>query len=147
MNKCMLVILFLVVVGCSQQTPQNIPANPPSMFAIIDGEEYLMEAGGYQWKVKQGGTTRVTNADAASPNQIAEDFAPIALEKNSKVEFAAGNNPDLTAYLWNNTGRVKEIPLQNNQIQVPDKNGRYIYELRGNWPNGEASYTIVVKVE
>jgi hypothetical protein len=152
-----IVLFFLIIVGCSQQNatePENTSGNdstdttrPPSMSAVIYDKEYKMEAGGFRWEIKQGSTTQVIQTDAASPNQIAEHFEPIVLGENSKVDVVTENNPEITVYLWNEDERVKEITLNNHQIQVPADKGQYIYEVIGKWNNGEASYTFVVEIQ
>ncbi|HWO78265.1 MAG TPA: hypothetical protein VNM69_20560 [Bacillus sp. (in: firmicutes)] len=105
-----------------------------------------MEAGNYRWERKQGFNTEVVQTDAASPYQIAEHFSPISSNSHSKVDIVIENDPKITVYLWNKEGRLKEIDIKNNQISIPENKGRYIYEVVGQWDNGEVSYTFVVNI-
>ncbi|MRH41264.1 hypothetical protein GH741_01085 [Aquibacillus halophilus] len=132
MKKFIIVLLFLFIVGCSSQTDELTDfKQPPSMFAVINDKEYKMETGGFRWEFKQGLTTQVTQTDAASPNQIAEDFEPIVLGEDNRIEVVTKGNPEITAYLWNEEERVREITIKNDQFHVPAEKGKYIYEVIG----------------
>ncbi|WP_286167824.1 hypothetical protein [Bacillus sp. 22-7] len=50
-------------------------------------------------------------------------------------------------FLWNQSGKEKEIKLEDDQITVPADKGTYIYEVLAEWKNGEISYTFVAEVQ
>lgn len=135
-------------VGTNNQTEGNEEDFPPSMTGLINvqGKEYEMKAGNYKWERKKGSKTDVVYTDAASPYQIGENYNAIGLEPNANIKIEIEDNPKLSVYLWNETGRDKEVILTNNQLSVPSSKGRYIYEVLAKWPNGEVSYTFVVEV-
>lgn len=139
---------LLIITGCgfNDNDSVNNLRHPPSMYAIIDKQEYSLETGSFSWEMKNGGTTKAIQTDAPSPNQIAKKLDPIKVEDNSDIEFTADYNPEIVVYLWDEEKRMEEIPSKNNQIQAPNK-GKVIYEVIGEWPNGEAHYTFVVEVK
>ncbi|WP_282172377.1 hypothetical protein [Cytobacillus firmus] len=53
----------------------------------------------------------------------------------------------MKVFLWNETGKEKEIMLEDDQITVPADKGKYIYEVLAEWKNGEISYTFVAEVQ
>lgn len=115
----------------------------PSAIVTIDGEKHALVHGGYY--LDRGGSAEQT--DAASPNQIAETFEPIKLKENPEIEVSVNGNPTISVYEWDPTELIEEIPLENNVLNVSEKNGEVIFELFCEWNNAEASYTFVVQVD
>lgn len=151
MKKLIFIVLLLItVVGCSQQNstvPQGDFPPSPSGIIIIDEIEYEMEVGNFRWERKLGSDIEVAQTDASTPNQIAEHFKSISVDKNSLIDIVIEDNPEITVYLWNGDERIKELTLNDNQITVPSSNGHYIYEAIGKWSNGEVSYTFVIETK
>lgn len=159
--KAITIGLLLIVVGCSQDEINKEKINktvsylpefvfekdvfPPSPNGIIkvDGNDYEMRSGNFRWE--KGNMT--TETDAASPNQIAEHFEAIEVKSNSKVNIEVEQNPKLSIFLWEDEGRTNSIQLDKNQLTMPEKEGRHIYEVRAEWEKGEVSYTFVVEVK
>ncbi|ANX11626.1 hypothetical protein ABE41_006370 [Fictibacillus arsenicus] len=105
-----------------------------------------MKAGNYKWKRKKGSETEVVQTDAASPSQKGENYNAIGLGPNTNINIEIEDNPKISVYQWNETGRDKEVTIKNNHLAVPSRKGRYIYEVLAKWSNGEVSYTFVVEV-
>ena len=145
----MLAFTMFLIIGCSSDV-ENIDSElPPTMKAVvmINGMEYPMEMGNYQWEIKKGLETEVTLTDHLSPYQMAEEIDPIKIEPNQKVEIRVEDNPDIKIYLWNENGRSEEIKQDNNQIIMSSSKGEYIYEALAEWPDGTISYTFVVDIK
>ncbi len=85
--------------------------------------------------------------DHASPNQMAELLKPIRVKPEQKVKVKIEDDPVMKVFLWNETGKEKEIKLEDDQITVPADKGKYIYEVLAEWKNGEISYTFVAEVQ
>jgi len=141
-----------MVTGCSNGEVQAEKENtdfPPSMTGRIhvDETEYEMEAGGYRWERKKGSEVEVVQTDAASPNQIAEEFEAIQVEPKSPIDIEVEGDPDISVYLWNTDGKEKAVPIHNNELSAPSDAGQYIYEVLAEWTNGEVSYTFVLEVK
>jgi len=126
---------------------------PPEMTGVvlINNQEYEMKSSGYRWTKKSGNDTQIVTTDAASPNQVAEELTAIPMKVGTKVMIDVEEDPELSAYLWNESGRVNNIPLNDNKFSPPSTKGRYIYEVIADWSNGhvtgEVSYTFVVEVK
>jgi hypothetical protein len=118
---------------------------------LVDKQEYDMEPGNYRWTKESGAGTQSITTDAASPNQIAKELTAVAIKEGSLITIEVEDDPKMSAYLWNESGRLKNIPLKDNQFSAPSKKGQYIYEVVANWSNnnsvGEISYTFVVEVK
>ncbi|MBE1556257.1 hypothetical protein [Sporosarcina limicola] len=158
----LLIIVCSTLMGCNQKAEEGrydekeltgkpalhkfdfnnhgFPPYPPG-FIKVDETRSKMEMGGFRWE--KGNTTTLT--DAASPQQIAENFKAIVLEPNSKVNIQIEQDPALSAYLWDS--EREKVTIEGTQITIPTNKGRYIYEVVAKWSNGEVSYTIVVEVE
>lgn len=158
MNKnifIMIILVFLMtLIGCSKndannnnnESGENFPPNFSSVF-IVNGTEYDMENGWFRWKRKTGDSIEVTQTDAMSPDQIAEDLEGVSIKPEEMITIAVEEDPDLEAYLWDQDERVGEIEIRDSQIIALLDKGRYIYEIIATWSNGERSYTFVVEVE
>ncbi|WP_391122575.1 hypothetical protein [Psychrobacillus sp. L3] len=151
----MVVFSTLCITGCSNNSSEidkEVKASenefPPSMTGSIsvNDKEYEIVVGNYRWERKQGLDTQVVETDAASPYQIAENFSAIMVEPNTNINIEIEENPRISLYLWNESGREKEVTLKNNQLLAPTSKGQYIYEILAEWSNGEVSYTFVVEV-
>ncbi|MCA1322035.1 hypothetical protein LC085_19295 [Bacillus tianshenii] len=145
----MIIVVFLTGCGTTGTGSADNKQFPPDEhgFIVMNEKEYKMEKGNYYREVKKGLTTEVTQTDAASPNQIAENFEDISAPPDTEMSFNLVGEPTLTAYLWNDQEREKEIDLQERTFRTPTEKGRYIYEVLAKWKNGEVSYTYVIEVE
>lgn len=146
-----LIISLLVLTGCTLNTlgeDKQLDEFPPSMtgFVHVKEKKYEMQAGNYRWERKKGFDTDVVTTDAASPNQIGENFKAIELQPNANMKMEIEESPKISVYQWDESGRDKEVNVKNNQLSAPLSKGRYIYEVLAKWPNGEVSYTFVVEV-
>lgn len=153
--------LVLFSVGCSKdeeskgevnKTASDLPeftfekgVFPPSPKGIVkvNGNEYDMMAGGFEWSK---GNKHI-QTDAMSPSQIAEIMDAIELESGSEVRIEIEQNPKLHLFLWEGEENAKSVQLNENQLTFSESEGRYIYEVRAKWENGEVSYTFVVDVK
>jgi hypothetical protein len=118
----------------------SFPPNPKGII-VVNGAEYDMEMGGFQW---EKGNQAVTT-DAASPSQIAERFEAIVLEPNSKVNIVIEQKPNINVFLWDS--EITSVDIEGTQITAPENIGRYIYEVVARWSSGTVSYTFVIEVE
>ena len=153
--KPLMIGLLIFVLGCSNEevieTQSPLPKYtfergvfPPSPlgFVRIDETSYEMLKGGFEWR--KGNMTSQT--DSLSPTQAAEHFKAIEVKPNSEVYIEVEQKPKLSIYLWEEE-KTKTIQLDENQMTLPEDEGRYIYEVRAAWENGEVSYIFVVEVQ
>ncbi|MGN7175088.1 hypothetical protein BK139_08835 [Paenibacillus sp. FSL R5-0490] len=145
----MIVIASVTLLfGCSDK-PVDQAEFPPekTAFAAVNGSEYPMEKGNFRWTRKKGIETESVTTDHASPNQMAEYLKPIPVKPDQRVKVKIEDNPVMKVYLWNETGKEREIKMEDNQITVPSEKGKYIYEVLAQWKNGEISFTFVAEVQ
>ena len=142
------VFFILLLVGCSDEVVKEGDF-PPSLtgLVIIEGIEYRMEEGNYNWERKTGLGTEVVLTDHASPYQMSSHIEPINVNPSQKMTIQIEDNPDIIVYLWNESGREREIELTANQLTLPSKDGKYIFEVLAEWPNGTVSYTFVADIQ
>ncbi len=154
--KKWLFILFLfssLALSACTSADANREEFPPTMngVVLVNNQEYDMKQGGYRWTKESGAGTESITTDAASPNQIAMDLTAIPMKEGSNITIVVEDDPELSAYLWNENGRINNIPLSDNKFSAPSTKGRYIYEVIADWSNGhvrgEVSYTFVVEVK
>lgn len=155
----MLISLVLFVVGCSmeevekpEETQSSLPEYtfekgvfPPSPSGFVKVEEtrYEMAKGGFRWEMGN----MASETDVAGPTQIAEHFEVIEVGPSSEVDIEVEQKPKLSVLLWEDEEKASSIQLGENQLTMPTEEGRYIYEVRAGWQNGEVSYTFVVEVK
>ncbi|PAE26083.1 hypothetical protein [Bacillus sp. 7894-2] len=137
-----------LLFGCSDK-PVDHTKFPPEKTATIEvnGTEYRMEKGNYQWFRKKGLETESIKTDHASPNQMAVQLKPIPVKPDQKVKVKIEDDPVMKVYLWNETGIESDIKLEDNQFNMPADKGKYIYEVLAEWQNGEISFTFVAEVQ
>ncbi|MGN7117441.1 hypothetical protein [Lysinibacillus odysseyi] len=146
------VFSIFFTIGCSdyaEKEPRDIDQLfPPAMLGqiMMDGMAYPIKAGAYRWERRDGLGTEIVQTDHASPYQSSKYIEAIHTNSNQKIEIKIEEDPAIKVYLWNENGREKEIKLEDNQIVLPSDNGKYIYEVAADWPNGTISYTFVIEI-
>lgn len=142
---------FAITACSNDRSTEDVFPPTKSGHIQVGNQEYKMKAGGYSWRKKEGSGTKYVQTDAASPSQIAEDLTSISIKEGSHITIKVEDNPTLSAYLWNDRGRLKNVSLSGSQFSAPSAKGRYIYEVIAEWSNGgvngEGSYTFVVEVK
>ncbi|KAF0818224.1 MULTISPECIES: hypothetical protein [unclassified Cytobacillus] len=137
-----------LLFGCSDKSVDQGEFPPEKKAtAVVNGTEYRMEKGNFQWVRKKGLETESIQTDHASPNQMAVQLKPILVKPDQKVKVKIEDDPVIKVYLWNETGIESEIKLEDNQINMPADKGKYIYEVLAEWQNGEISFTFVAEVQ
>ena len=147
--------LLIFVFGCSNEevieTQSSLPKYtfeqgvfPPSPTGLVkvNGTDYEMAKGGFKWEKED----MVTQTDVVGPTQIAEHFEAIRVETNSEMRIEIEQNPKISVLLWEEE-KAETIHLDENQMTLPEDEGRYIFEVRAAWENGVVSYTFVVEVQ
>ena len=151
-KKALFIILaaaLFIISGCSGAGVPLGSTEPPNATGSIDGQKIKLSRGSYHWEHKGLFSTTATVADAASPFQIAEELKPISVIQGApaEIQFSDKSEPQLTAYLWKEDARGKELAIDEKQLTLPSEAGEYVVEVWAEWPNGNASYTFVVEVQ
>ncbi|MBY6054084.1 hypothetical protein [Cytobacillus firmus] len=146
--RLIVILSVSLLFGCSDKSVDQAEFPPEKTAAVeVNGSDYSIEKGGYRWVRKKGLETETVTTDHASPNQMAELLKPIRVKPEQKVKVKIEDDPVMKVFLWNETGKEKEIKLEDDQITVPADKGKYIYEVLAEWKNGEISYTFVAEVQ
>lgn len=146
--RIIVILSASLLLGCTDKSVDQAEFPPEKTAAVeVNGSEYSIEKGGYRWVRKKGLETETVTTDHASPNQMAEHLKPIRVKPDQKVKVKIEDDPVMKVYLWKETGKEKEIKLEDDQITVPADKGKYIYEVLAEWKNGEISYTFVAEVQ
>ncbi|WP_028391979.1 hypothetical protein [Bacillus cihuensis] len=144
-----IIMLFIFnVVGCSSKSAEEPPEIPPDAIVKINGEKIETARGTYKWESKGLFSNKTVIADAASPLQIAENMKAEIIDQSSlaNIEFNDGSLPQLQAYIWEEENRGEALLVNQHQITLPSKKGKYVIEIYAEWTNGDSSYTFVVDV-
>lgn len=142
----LLLVTIIMMVGCSNKIRDlnsdeaNIgeEINIPELGIVFDTENITVEKGGYSWNY-DGKSVIV---DAASPNQIAENMTGNKIEPNAELTFKFSEAPNkLTVVDWSEI-KNNLFDFNNDKIIAPKEKGTYIYEIIGEWEEGQVSFTI-----
>lgn len=80
--------------------------------------------------------------------EAAKKFDTLTVAKNSKIEIVL---EDKTTYInvhqRNANGEVEEVLLNENVVTVPAEKGYYVYEVVGEWKNGETTLVFDINVK
>ncbi|SDN60085.1 hypothetical protein [Alkalicoccus daliensis] len=89
----------------------------------------------------------MVQTDHASPLQIAVELEAIAVQPNETINIQVEENPDITLYLWDESGTKEKVEHQHAQFTAPPGFGTYIYEVVADWENGTNSYTFTIEIQ
>lgn len=142
--------MILLFVGCSQETPKkNIEdsnvyeeLNIPTLKVTADGIDVSVEKGGYSWDTGN----QSVRVDAASSEQIAEKMEGTKLTPQSEITLDFSRQPDKVSISLKGDVESNITPyiFENNKFATPQEEGTYVYEIVGEWSEGEISFTIKV---
>jgi hypothetical protein len=74
-------------------------------------------------------------------SEFAEQLTPIRVSPEEKVAIHIDNDPYITVQLWN-----QAIPVESDSFNAPYETGRYIFNIKAQWPDEEANYITVIEV-
>ena len=147
MRKLLFMLISLILfifTACNSEVSED---NIPSLKVTFENEDILVEKGGYKWTKRIGlVTNQSVIADAASPKEIADNMEGNEVTPKSELILDFSEKPnDVTIVEWENSNN-SSYKLGDNKIIVPDEEGVYIYEIIGEWNQGQVSYTIKIIV-
>lgn len=132
-----------MLFGCNTSNSEEAEQVPTSGEIIVHSDKYEMIPGDYVSK----GEPEIQSVDTPSVLEFSEEFETLTVNKNSNIEIIIKENPSLTVFQWNEDEQTKEVALKDNKLNVPQKEGIYIYEVKAKWENGEASFIFDVEVK
>lgn len=136
-------LLVTFFYGCSG-LPNGTLANPVGK-VIVNEEQYVMTPDELEWGKDN---VVIRNVGASNINELANQFPTLEVEKEELVKFNIDQNPlSVTITQWNEDSSSVSVNMEDNQIKMPAKEGYYIYELKGIWDKGRASFIFDVEVQ
>ena len=87
--------------------------------------------------------------DTVPTPELLGDQAPVVVPSRSTLTFQFDRAPrEVSAGRWHNTQYVKQeiTGKKQNMIVVPSAEGTYMYEIFGNWIEGDVGYSLVIAV-
>ncbi|MFG6149272.1 hypothetical protein [Halobacillus sp. B23F22_1] len=133
---------FLLLAACSS----NQMDEPPTGTVQVNDQEIDLKSGAYQWDQGTLFFKETESTDSESPTEMAEsmDKKKVQAEAEAEISFSE-QAEDIQVYLWKNEKEMEHISEEGRWI-LPSESGEYVYEMLGQWPQGEVSYTLVVVV-
>ncbi|GGF13847.1 hypothetical protein GCM10010954_10760 [Halobacillus andaensis] len=138
-----LVFVVFLLAGCSS----NQMDEPPAGKVQVNDQKVDLESGAYQWERGTLFSKETVTTDSASPTEMAEamDKEKVQAEAEAEISFSE-QAEDIQVYLWENEQEMEHISEEGTWT-LPSESGEYVYEVLGQWPQGEVSYTMVVQVD
>ncbi|MGM0838235.1 MAG: hypothetical protein ACQEV7_19010 [Bacillota bacterium] len=155
----LLIVIATLASGCSKppsspqqavdtKTSQRI--KPPEIQLVLTDDALLYsEPGSYDWTERNGDIEESVTVEADTPKIIGARMDAVYLEPEEKVaiKFDSDFVPELQVFVHLEDRNTEEVALEGNTIILPSEKGRYIYEVHGEWPEGNASYIFVVEIK
>ncbi|MEF2292364.1 MULTISPECIES: hypothetical protein [Virgibacillus] len=138
-----LILISFMLFGCNTSNSEEAEQVPTSGEIIVHSNKYEMIPGNYVSK----GEPEIHSVDTPSVLELSKEFETLTVNNNSSIEIIIKENPSLTVFEWNEDEQTKEVAFKDNKINVPEKEGVYIYEVKAKWENGEASFIFDVEVK
>lgn len=149
MRKFLSILLGLILfsfTGCSNRINETSELNNyenmniPILKVTFNAENISVEKGSYSWDI--GGES--VAVDAASPDQIADKMNGNKIRPKSELALNFSEKPDkINVIDWSELKNNSFI-FDKDKIIVPKEEGTYIYEIVGEWKEGQVSFTIKV---
>lgn len=112
--------------------------NIPILNITCDTENIVVEKGGYTWNT---GNEAVA-VDAISPDQIADKMEGNKVLPESQLTLSFSTPPNEVSVIdWSET-KNNSFTFDNHKIITPKEEGTYVYEIIGEWEQGQVSFTI-----
>lgn len=112
--------------------------NIPTLNIICDTENIVVEKGGYTWNTGN----KTVAVDAASPDQIADKMEGNKVLPESQLTLSFSTTPNEVSVIdWSDT-KNSSFTFDNDKIITPKEEGTYVYEVIGEWEQGQVSFTI-----
>lgn len=148
----LVMIAALLLTGCgsassAQGSLQQLP-QPPQPVIEWSGKTAATVATSYCWS----NNGEAICADTAAPPELIANQKPAPLQVKPgatlSVTYAQAPNANtLRVTQWNGMNEVAQTLENGNQWKAPEQPGWYLYDVRGNWTQGDAGHAFVIEVK
>jgi hypothetical protein len=120
---------------------------PPSPIITVGEKKVEVVQGSYCWE----GLINSVCADTVSPPELIkhQGLTPLVISPESKIKIEFKTEPNknsMGANQWLQNGETENVPLNDNIITTPNKEGVYVYDVFARWDKGDSSYAFVIEV-
>lgn len=137
------VLIGLFCTGCNGLS--NDATIQPAGKVIANGEPYTMMPSNYEWKEDDVEIRQTSPHDIV---KLADDFETIEAYKGDRLKFEIDKAPSsITVTKLNEDGTIDNVKFKENKIELPSKEGYYIYELNAKWDKGKETFVFDVNVK
>ncbi|MFC4411418.1 DUF4652 domain-containing protein [Chungangia koreensis] len=81
------------------------------------------------------------NLEGIPLSEFAQQLTPIRVNPEEKVMIHIDNDPYITVHYG-----AEKVPVESDSFNVPYETGSYIFTIKAQWPNEEATYITVLEV-
>ncbi|WP_103109951.1 hypothetical protein [Brevibacillus reuszeri] len=146
--------LFLTAVlltGCQSsffnQAKSQELAQPPEPTIAWKGKSATTVPTSSCWQYENVGHC----IDKAAPPEIIGEMKPKPLQVNpgavlSVTYTAPPEENSLRVTQWIGTKQIEQLLENGNEWKVPDQPGWYLFDVRGQWSQGDAGHAFVIEV-
>lgn len=144
MSKIALPILITIILAGSSGFLKGTISQPEGR-VIIDGEQYTMVSGNYEWKEDN---VEIRTKSSTDINELAELFETVEVDKGETLKFEIEKNPISNKVTkLNEDGTTENIEMNDNEILMPSESGYYIYQLETIWSQGKQTFIFDVDIK
>lgn len=138
-----LTIIITIFISCSCSNSSDEQFNIPTLTITANGEIIPIEYGCYKWTENNQGIV----VDTASPDEIAKDMAGSKLPPKGTLNLKFTKKPNKISVISWGKSKDENYTVTKNTITLPEKEGTYIFEIFGEWKEGNVSYITKVIVK
>ncbi|MFS0558441.1 hypothetical protein [Brevibacillus sp. 179-C9.3 HS] len=150
---CQLFLLTtLLLTGCgggssAQGTSQSL-TEPPQPVIAWSGKTAATVPASSCWSYNNEAICKDT---AAPPELVAEQKpAPLQVKPGATLTVTFAQPPTantLKVTQWNGMKEVEQAVENGNQWKAPEQPGWYLFDVRGQWTQGDAGHAFVIEVK
>jgi len=140
--KRLILVLVIIAIGFLAFVTLLIPDKPPIPKVTYQSEPIKVLQGSYGWITFTTGV----EAEYPIPPELVKNIIPTSVvpQANLKVTFDYKPN-DVDVMLWTEAG-PREYNIDHNTVIMPEDKGIYVFEIRGEWDQGDSIYAFKIKV-
>jgi len=130
----------------TENVQKGSPDKPPLAVVAVSGQKVTTRYGSYCWRHKGKGVC----ADSIHPREIAERIDnPVTVSPGTEAAVSFLREPSsLRLQVWGSGDTPTTVSTDaKGGFRLPDKPGRYVYDVVGYWPEGSGYQVFVINVQ
>ncbi|GAB1533571.1 MULTISPECIES: hypothetical protein [Brevibacillus] len=143
----LILIATVLLTGCGNESSAQ-GAEPPQPVIEWSGKTAATVPSSSCWSYNSESVCKDT---AAPPELIAEHKpAPLQVKPGATLTVTFAQQPTantLKVTQWNGINEVEQAVENGNQWKAPEQPGWYLFDVRGQWTQGDAGHAFVIEVK